>query len=35
MSTDPFLRSTFWMVSTGLTSMWIANVGELKTEFDA
>ncbi|CAG9809480.1 unnamed protein product [Chironomus riparius] len=24
---NPFLRSTFWMVSIGLTSMWISNVG--------
>lgn len=27
MDFDPFLRSTFWMVSTGLTTMWVANVG--------
>lgn len=24
---DPFVRSTFWMVSCGLTTMWISNVG--------
>jgi solute carrier family 5 (sodium-coupled monocarboxylate transporter), member 8/12 len=24
---NPFVRSSFWMVSVGLTSMWIANVG--------
>ena len=24
---DPFVRSTFWMVSVGLTSMWVAGVG--------
>lgn len=24
---NPFLRSTFWMVSVGLTTMWISNVG--------
>lgn len=27
MDPDPFLRSTFWMVSMGLTTMWISNVG--------
>lgn len=27
MDLDPFVRSTFWMVSTGLTTMWVANVG--------
>lgn len=27
MDPDPFLRSTFWMVSMGLTMMWISNVG--------
>lgn len=27
MDFDPFLRSTFWMVTTGLTSLWISNVG--------
>lgn len=27
MDPNPFLRSTFWMVSTGLTTMWISNVG--------
>ncbi|CRK91471.1 CLUMA_CG005138, isoform A [Clunio marinus] len=24
---NPFIRSSFWMVSIGLTSMWISNVG--------
>jgi sodium-coupled monocarboxylate transporter 8/12 len=24
---NPFLRTSFWMVSVGLTSMWISNVG--------
>jgi Na+/proline symporter len=24
---NPFLRSSFWMVSVGLTSMWISNIG--------
>lgn len=24
---NPFLRSSFWMVSVGLTAMWISNVG--------
>lgn len=27
MDPDPFLRSTFWMVSMGLTTMWVSNVG--------
>lgn len=27
MDPDPFVRSTFWMVSVGLTTMWISNVG--------
>lgn len=27
MNPDPFVRTSFWMVSTGLTSMWISNVG--------
>ena len=27
MNPDPFIRNSFWMVSVGLTSMWISNVG--------
>ncbi|XP_059617566.1 sodium-coupled monocarboxylate transporter 2-like [Phlebotomus argentipes] len=27
MNTDPFVRSSFWMVSIGLTTMWISNIG--------
>lgn len=27
MDPDPYVRSSFWMVSVGLTSMWISNIG--------
>ncbi|XP_035773784.1 sodium-coupled monocarboxylate transporter 1-like [Anopheles albimanus] len=27
MDPDPFLRTSFWLVSVGLTSMWISNIG--------
>lgn len=27
MDPDPLVRNSFWMVSIGLTSMWISNVG--------
>jgi hypothetical protein len=27
MDTDPYLRTSFWMVSIGLTTMWVSNVG--------
>uniref|UniRef100_A0A182JH69 Sodium/solute symporter n=1 Tax=Anopheles atroparvus TaxID=41427 RepID=A0A182JH69_ANOAO len=27
MDPDPYLRSSFWLVSVGLTSMWISNIG--------
>ncbi|XP_058448375.1 sodium-coupled monocarboxylate transporter 1-like [Malaya genurostris] len=27
MDPDPSLRSSFWLVSVGLTSMWISNIG--------
>ncbi|XP_053664928.1 sodium-coupled monocarboxylate transporter 1-like [Anopheles marshallii] len=27
MDPDPYLRTSFWLVSVGLTSMWISNIG--------
>lgn len=35
MDFDPFVRSTFWMVSTGLTTMWISNVGEHEIKMES